>query len=108
MKMSKANLLCWSGLISVLAGILFALAAFTHPASVGLDAYHNANWIPAHLLGWVSVMLVQLGLVVLFARQVEKKKWLCLVEFVLAFIGTAFAGAIQIHVSGSLEGIITS
>jgi hypothetical protein len=66
-----------------------------HPAGAGLAAYHNPNWVPAHLLGWVSVMLMQLGLVGLYGRQVEEMAWLGLVGFVLAFIGTAFAGAIQ-------------
>lgn len=78
-----------------MAGLLFALATFIHPAGVDLAAYHNPNWVPAHLLGWVSVMLMQLGLVGLYGRQVEKTAWLGLVGFVLAFIGTAFAGAIQ-------------
>lgn len=93
--MSSTNLMRWSGLISILAGILFALAAFVHPAGADLAAYHSPNWVTAHQIGWVSVMLMQLGLVGLYARQVEKTKWLGLVGFVLAFIGTAFAAAIQ-------------
>ena len=97
--MSSANLIRWSGLISLLAGILFALAAFIHPAGEDLAAYNSPNWVTAHLLGWVSVMLMQLGLIGLYARQMERIAWLGLVGFVLAFIGTAFAGAIQFMVA---------
>ena len=97
--MSSANLIRWSGLISLLAGILFALAAFIHPAGEDLAAYNSPNWVTAHLLGWVSVMLMQLGLIGLYARQMERTAWLGLVGFVLAFIGTAFAGAIQFMVA---------
>ena len=97
--MSSANLIRWSGLISLLAGILFALAAFIHPAGEDLAAYNSPKWVAAHLLGWVSVMLMQLGLIGLYARQMERIAWLGLVGFVLAFIGTAFAGAIQFMVA---------
>ncbi len=97
--MSPANLIRLSGLISLLAGILFALAAFIHPAGEDLAAYNSHNWVTAHLLGWVSLMLMQLGLVGLYARQLEKTEWIGLVGFVLAFIGTAFAGAIQFMVA---------
>lgn len=97
--MSSANLIRWSGLISVIAGMLFAVAALIHPAGEDLAAYSSPNWVTAHLLGWVSVMLMQLGLVGLYARQMERMAWLGLVGFVLAFIGTAFAGAIQFMVA---------
>ena len=97
--MPTANLVRWSGLISLLAGILFALAAFIHPAGEDLATYNSPRWVTAHLLGWVSVMLMQLGLIGLYARQVEKTAWLGLVGFILAFIGTGFAGAIQFMVA---------
>jgi len=81
--------------MSLLAGILFALAAFIHPAGETLADFLSPNWVTAHLLGWVSLILMQLGLMGLYARQVEKTGWLGLVGFILAFIGTAFGGAIQ-------------
>lgn len=97
--MSTASLIRWGGLISLLAGILFVLAALIHPAGEDLAAYNSPNWVAAHLLGWVSVMLMQLGLVGLYARQREETAWIGLVGFVLAFIGTAFAGTIQFMVA---------
>jgi hypothetical protein len=97
--MSTTNLIRWSGLASVLAGVLYALAAFLHPVGEDLAAVNSSLWVPAHLVYWVSVLLMQLGLVGLYARQVEKTGWLGLVGFVLAFIGTAVVGTILFMVS---------
>jgi hypothetical protein len=42
--MSPANLIRWSGLISLLAGVLYALAALLHP--VGEDLTVSASlWV---------------------------------------------------------------
>src|SRR5215211_1436791 len=74
--MSSAKLIRWSGLISLSAGVLYALAAFLHPVGEDLAAVTSPKWVPAHLVYWVSVILMQLGLVGLYARQVEKAGWL--------------------------------
>ncbi len=93
--MSTATLIRWTGPISLLAGALYALAAFLHPAGEDLAAYTSANWVLAHMLCWVAVLLMQIGLVGAYAHQAEKLGWLGLAGFVLAFIGTAFVGTIQ-------------
>lgn len=87
--MSTTNLIRWSGLASMLAGVLYAVAAFLHPVGEDLAGVNNPTWVPAHFLYWVSAILMQLGLVGLYARQAEKIGWLGLAGFVLAFIGTA-------------------
>ena len=97
--MSTANLIRWSGLISILAGMLYALAAILHPVGEDIAAYTSPNWVPAHLVYWVSAILMLFGLVGLYARQVEKTGWLGLVGFVLAFIGTVFVSSIFFMVS---------
>ena len=97
--MSTANLIRWSGLISILAGVLYALAAILHPVGEDIAAYTSPNWVTAHLVYWVSAILMLFSLVGLYARQVEKIRWLGLVGFVLAFIGTAYVGSIFIMVS---------
>jgi len=99
MKMSTANLIRWSGLISILAGVLYALAAILHPVGEDIAAYTSPNWVTAHLVYWVSAILMLFSLVGLYARQVEKIRWLGLVGFVLAFIGTAYVGSIFVMVS---------
>ena len=97
--MSTANLIRWSGLISILAGALYALAAILHPVGEDIAAYTSPNWVTAHLVYWVSAILMLFGLVGLYARQVEKIRWLGLVGFVLAFIGTVFVSSIFFMVS---------
>ncbi len=89
--MSTARLIRWSGPIAILGGVLFPVAAIIHPASEDIAAVMLPSWVPAHLLGWVSVMLIHFGLIGLYARQAEKAGWLGLVGFVLAFVGGAFA-----------------
>lgn len=93
--MFVASLVRWSGLSAILGGVLFALAAILHPNGEDLSAVLMLTWVPAHLLGLTSVMFLHLGLVGLYARQVEKAGWLGLIGFVLAFIGGTFAAAIQ-------------
>lgn len=97
--MPTANLIRWSGLISILAGLLYALAAILHPVGEDIAAYTSPNWVTAHQVYWVSAILMLFGLVGLYSRQVEKTRWLGLVGFVLAFIGTAFVGSIFVMVS---------
>jgi hypothetical protein len=93
--MSIANLVRWSGLMSVLAGVLYALGALLHPVGEDAAAFASSRWVPAHLVYLVAVILMQFGLVGLYARQAEKVGWLGLAGFVLAFIGTAFVGTIM-------------
>jgi len=100
--MLKKTILRWGGLASLLAGLLFALATVIHPPGEGIEVYDSANWVPAHLLGLASVMLMQVGLVALYAGQVEASGRLGLIGFVLALIGTAFAAAIQYSQSAIL------
>ena len=97
--MSTAKLIRWSGLISILAGVLYAFGALLHPAGEDLAAYANPNWVPAHYVYWVSAMLMLFSLVGLYARQVEKTGWLGLVGFVLAFIGTVLVDSIFVMAS---------
>ena len=69
--------------------MFYAIAALLHPAGEDLASVMNTNWVPAHFVYWVSAILMQLGLVGLYACQAEKTGWLGLAGFVLAFIGTA-------------------
>ena len=105
--MLTATLIRWSGLLAILGGVLFPVAAVIHPNGEDLAAVNMPNWVPAHLLGLVSVTLMHLGLLGLYARQVEKAGWLGLIGFVLAFIGGAFASTIQYVTSTVIPLIAT-
>lgn len=92
--MSIAKMIRWSGLTVVLAGLLYALGAVVHPVGEDLAAIRDPSWVPAHLVYWVSIVLLHFGLVGLFAQQAGKAGWLGVVGFVLAFAGTALVGSI--------------
>ena len=98
--MSTAKLIRWSGLMSILAGVLYALAALLHPAGEDVTAILSSTWVPAHALGGISAVFMLLGLVGLYARQAEKAGWLGLIGFVLAFIGSALLGAEEFQAAG--------
>lgn len=85
--MTATKLLRWSGLASILAGVLYAIATVLHPAGEDVPAILSAAWIPAHAIGWVANLLLLLGLIGLYGRQAEKTGWLGLLGFVLAFLG---------------------
>lgn len=105
--MLTRSLIRWSGLIAMLGGILFSVAAFIHPNGEDLAAVSMPNWVPAHLLAFVSVSLMHLSLIGLYARQVEQAGWLGLVGFLLAFVGGAFAIVIQYVTSTVIPLIAT-
>ena len=90
--MSTAKLFRWSGLASILAGVLYAFAALLHPPGEDVASILMPNWVPAHILGAVSALLTLLGLVGLYARQAEKAGWLGFLGFILFFTGSALMG----------------
>jgi hypothetical protein len=105
--MSAATLIRWSGLTSVFAGALYALGALLHPVGEDLAAVTSSNWIPAHLVYWISVILMQFGLVGLYARQAKETGVLGLASFVLAFIGTNIVASIMVMVSSVIPLVAT-
>ncbi len=66
--MSTANLIRWSGLVSLLAGGLYAVAALLHPVGENLTSVNSSNWVPSHLIYWVSAILMLFSLMGLYAR----------------------------------------
>jgi hypothetical protein len=91
----------------MLGGILFPIAAIIHPNGEDLTSVRMPNWIPAHLLGWVSVTLLQLGLIGIYTRQAAKAGWLGFTGFVLAFLGSGFASTVQ-YVTSALIPLIAA
>lgn len=105
--MSTARLIRYSASITILAGLLYAIGALLHPVGEDLAAVNNPSWIPSHMVYWVSVILLHIGLVGLYAHQAEKMGRLGLLGFVLAFIGTALVGSILLVVSTIIPLIAT-
>jgi hypothetical protein len=92
--MSFAKLIHPAGLVSVFAGALIALAEILHPAGEDLVAVHSPLWTPAHMVWWFGVLLLQFGLIGLYARHAEKVGWLGLTGFVLTFFGAGLTAGI--------------
>jgi hypothetical protein len=86
-------------LTSIFAGALYALGAFLHPVGEDLAAVTSSNWVPAHVVYWISVILMQFGLVGLYARQAKETGLFGLASFVLAFIGTSIVASIMVITS---------
>ena len=86
MKLRKSIRL--AGLACILAGIIYALAAVVHPAGEDALSIGSGFWIPAHILGGISAILMLFGLSGLYGNQAEASGPLMLVGFVLAFVGT--------------------
>ncbi|MGH8056630.1 MAG: hypothetical protein ACREOH_05260 [Candidatus Entotheonellia bacterium] len=82
-------------MVAIVGGVLFPFAAVIHPTGEDLAAFRMSGWVPAHLIGWVSVTLLHLGLIGLYARQVKESGWLGLLGFLLAFLGSGFAATVQ-------------
>lgn len=97
--MTSAKLIRWSGPVTMLSGLLYAIGALLHPVGESLTAVNQTNWVPAHLTYWASVNLLFFGLIGLYARQVKETGVLGLIGFVLAFVGTALVASILIYVS---------
>ncbi len=73
-----------SGLLAIAAGSYMVLAPFVHPESP-----QSAAWVPIHLLGFAALAAIQLALVGIFARQIQRAGPLGVVGFLAAFFGTA-------------------
>lgn len=105
--MSTSKLIRWSGMASILAGVLYTVGTLIHPAGEDVAAIASSTWVPAHALSAAAALFMLLGLVGLYARQVEKTGWLGLLGFVLAFIGSAILGSEQFQ-AATLMPIIAS
>lgn len=105
--MTISALVRWSGFMAMLGGLLFPVAALMHPNGEDLASVQMQNWVPAHLLGWIAVSLIHLGLVGLYTCQAKETGWLGLIGFLLAFVGTAFASTVQYVASTAIPLIAT-
>ena len=73
-----------SGLLAIAAGASTILVPFVHPESP-----QSATWVPVHLLYFATLMAIQLVLIGIFARQLQRTGILGVAGFLTAFIGTA-------------------
>lgn len=85
---SPTALIRWSGIGTVLTGVLLALFPFLHP-NHDEAGYASAAWIPVHVLPNLGMLLLLFGLIGLLARQLHRAGRLGVIGFAVAFAGTA-------------------
>lgn len=97
--MGTQNLIRWSGLALLVAGMLWLLSIF-HPPDT-LDGMLAPAWGPSHYVTAVASVFLVFGLIGLYAYQVAKVGWLGLIAFILTLAASAmltsaelFAGAL--------------
>ena len=89
--MSSSNLIRWSGLSALLGGALIivfdVINAVLFPGEQGGQVMLTSSWFIVQILGLVALGLIPLGLVGLYACQVQRAGTLGLIAFVIAFGG---------------------
>ena len=85
MKTTASNLIRWAGLSAVAAGFLFVFIQMIHPPEV-FSSVTTGTWVVVHCLSVTMCVLWLLGIVGIYARQVEQAGWLGLAGFVLTSV----------------------
>ena len=92
MKITGSNLIRWSGLSTIVAGIIFAAIQPIHPDDV-VGSVNTSAWAIITGLKTAMCLLLLLGIVGLYARQVNKAGWLGLVGFLVFSLSWAIQTA---------------
>src|SRR5690349_250996 len=82
MKITGSNLIRWTGLSTIVAGVIFAAIQPIHPADV-VGSVNTSAWAIITGLKTGMCLLLLLGIVGLYARHVNKAGWLGLVGFLV-------------------------
>lgn len=85
MKLTASNLIRWSGLSAIAAGIIFAGIQPIHPPDV-LASVNTSAFITITSFKTVMCLLGLFGIAGLYARQVEESGWLGLAGYLLLTI----------------------
>ena len=85
MKPTASNLIRWSGLAAVAAGIIFAGIQPIHPPDF-LPSVTTPAWAIIITLKWVMCLFFLVGITGLYARQVKESGWLGLAGFLLLIL----------------------
>jgi hypothetical protein len=92
MKITPSNFIRWTGLSTIVAGVIFAAIQPIHPPDVVASVTTGA-WAIITPLKTVMCLLLLLGITGLYARQVKEAGWLGLAGFLLFGLGWALTTA---------------
>jgi hypothetical protein len=94
--LTAAQLIRWSGLVNIAAGIFFALETLLHPVRDIFNARTmiqqtvlGVPWNVVHTFAILAFVLSLFGLVGLYIRLFERVGWIGFTGFVLSFVGLA-------------------
>src|SRR5947208_5656147 len=90
MKITTSNLIRWTGLAALVAGIIFAGIQPIHPPDV-LASVTTGAWAIITPLKTAMCLLFLLGITGIYARQVQEAGWLGLAGYLLL----SLCGALQ-------------
>jgi hypothetical protein len=79
-KTTSSNLIRWTGLSTVVGGLIFA--ARIHPPDT-LAAVITSEWLIVHAVGVAMCFLIMLGIAGIYAKQAKEAGWLGLAGFIL-------------------------
>ena len=82
MKITASRVIRWSGLAALVAGVIFAGIQPIHPPDV-LPSVTTGAWAIIQSLKLAMCLLFLIGIVGIYARQVENAGWLGLAGFIL-------------------------
>jgi hypothetical protein len=89
--MSSSNLIRWSGLSALVGGVLIIVSdvinAVLFPGERSSQVMLTGSWLTIQILGLVALALITLGLVGMYACQVQQAGTLGLIAFVMTFGG---------------------
>ncbi len=81
-KITTSNLIRWTGISTIVAGVIFAAIQPIHPADV-VGSVNTQAWAIITGLKTAMCLLLMLGIVGLYTRQANKAGWLGLAGFLL-------------------------
>src|SRR5215217_6229346 len=93
MKVTASSLIRWSGLAALVAGIIFAGIQPIHPPDVVASVSTGAWAIITPLKTVMCLLLLLVGILGIYARQVKEAGWLGLAGFLLFGLGWAITTA---------------
>ena len=91
MNITATNLIRWTGLSAMVAGICYVIVGIFHPLNI-LSSVLTSRWVIVHIFACAMSFFGLFGMVGLYVRQVEKSGWLGLVGFVLFSLWLALIG----------------
>ena len=92
MRITAPKLIRWAGLSAMVAGLIFAVIQPVHPADV-VSSVTTGAWAIITPLKTVMCLLLLVGIVGIYARQVKEAGWLGLTGFLLFSLGWALTTA---------------